>query len=216
VTRAIRVVLADDHTLVRSGLRALLEGLEGVEIVAEASDGRDAVRLAVQYRPDVVVMDIAMPELNGLEAAEQITKECPEVRVLILSMYGDEAYVAAALAAGAAGYVMKSGGAVELELGLRAVARGQSYLTPAVAKQVLAGTVGPGAAAERWRLTPRQRETLQLIAEGHSTKEIAHKLGVSVKTVETHRAQLMERLDIHDVAGLVRYAIRAKLVLPES
>ncbi len=216
MTRAIRVVLADDHTLVRSGLRALLEGLEGVEIVAEASDGRDAVRLAVQYRPDVVVMDIAMPELNGLEAAEQITKECPEVRVLILSMYGDEAYVAAALAAGAAGYVMKSGGAVELELGLRAVARGQSYLTPAVAKQVLAGTVGPGAAAERWRLTPRQRETLQLIAEGHSTKEIAHKLGVSVKTVETHRAQLMERLDIHDVAGLVRYAIRAKLVLPES
>ena len=216
MTRAIRVVLADDHTLVRSGLRALLEGLEGVEIVAEAADGRDAVRLAVQHRPDVVVMDIAMPELNGLEAAEQITKECPEVRVLILSMHADEAYVAAALAAGAAGYVMKSGGAAELELGLRAVARGQSYLTPAVAKQVLAGTVGPGAAAERWRLTPRQRETLQLIAEGHSTKEIAHKLGVSVKTVETHRAQLMERLDIHDVAGLVRYAIRAKLVLPES
>ncbi len=215
MTRPIRVVLADDHTLVRSGLRALLEGLAGVEVVAEAADGRDAVRLAVQHRPNVVVMDIAMPELNGLEAAERITNECPEVRVLILSMHADEAYVAAALAAGAAGYVMKSGGAVELELGLRAVARGESYLTPAVAKQVIAG-VGSGGAVDRRRLTPRQRETLQLIAEGHSTKTIAHKLGVSVKTVETHRAQLMERLDIHDVAGLVRYAIRAKLVLPES
>jgi DNA-binding NarL/FixJ family response regulator len=216
VTRAIRVVLADDHTLVRSGLRALLQGLRGVEVVAEAADGREAVRLAVQHRPDVVLMDIAMPELNGLEATERIRKECPEVGVLILSMHIDEAYVAAALAAGAAGYVLKNAGAVELELGVRAVARGQSYLTPAVAKQVVSGAAGPEAAAGRLRLTPRQRETLQLIAEGHSTKAIAQKLGVSVKTVETHRAQLMERLDIHDVAGLVRYAIRVKLVPPDA
>ena len=216
MTRPIRVVLADDHTLVRSGLRALLQGLRGVEVVAEAADGREAVRLAVQHRPHVMLMDIAMPELNGLEATERMRKECPEVRVLILSMHLDEAYVSAALVAGAAGYVLKNAGAVELELGVRAVARGESYLTPAVAKQVVSGAAGPAAAADRRRLTPRQRETLQLIAEGHSTKAIAQKLGVSVKTVETHRAQLMERLHIHDVAGLVRYAIRARLVPPES
>ncbi len=213
----IRVLIADDHTLVRSGFRALLEQLEGVHVVAEAADGRDAIRLTQQRRPDVVVMDISMPDLNGIEATRRIRKQFPDVRVLLLSMHSSEEYVAEALAAGAAGYMIKDAGAVELDIALRAIARGESYLSPSVAKKVVSGQVRPGdrVAGAPGQLTGRQREVLQLIAEGYSTKEIARKLDLSVKTVETHRANMMGRLDIHDVAGLVRYAVRKGLVAPE-
>lgn len=215
--RLTRILLADDHTLVRSGFRALLEQLEGVEVVAEAADGREALRLIEAHRPDIVLMDIAMPELNGLEATARITKQFPDVRVILLSMHANEEYVSEALRTGAAGYMLKDAAAVELELALRAVMSGESYLSPAVATRVVAAQAratdtGSGLA----RLTPRQREILQLIAEGNSTKAIARKLGVSVKTVETHRAKLMERLDIHDIAGLVRYAIRVGIVTSEE
>jgi DNA-binding NarL/FixJ family response regulator len=211
----IRVILADDHTLVRSGMRALLDQLQGIEVVAEASDGRAALELVERYRPHVVLMDIAMPELNGIEAAERIVRHHPDVRVILLSMHSDEAYVTKALDVGAAGYVLKNADAAELEMAVRAVARGDGYLSPAVARHVVRGAVRRGE-SDTTQLTPRQREILQLIAEGASTKQIAAKLGLSVKTVETHRAKLMERLDIHDVAGLVRYAIRAGFIGPEA
>jgi DNA-binding NarL/FixJ family response regulator len=213
----IRVVLADDHTLVRSGIRALLERFDDVEMVGEAANGREALELVEKHRPDIVLMDIAMPELNGLEAARRIHQLFPTTRVLLLSMYDNEEYVAEALAIGAAGYVLKDASAAELDIAVHAVARGESYLSPAVAKRIVEGQVPPGGegAVGLQRLTPRQREILQLIAEGNSSKEIARKLELSVKTVETHRTQLMERLDIHDIAGLVRYAIRVGLVKPE-
>lgn len=207
-----RVLLADDHTLVRSGMRALLDGLPGIDVVAEAADGRDALGKVAELRPHVVLMDIAMPELNGLDAAAQIHARFPEVRVILLSMHAEEEYVARALAVGAAGYVLKSADAEELAQAIHAVARGGSYLSPAVASQVASGRVQAGRPGPE--LTPRQREILQLIAEGSSTRQIAAKLGVSVKTVETHRAKLMERLEIYDVAGLVRYAIRHGLAAP--
>lgn len=210
--RPIRVVLADDHALVRSGMRALLEQLDGVVVVGEAADGREAVAQVARLRPHVVLMDISMPELNGLEATERLRREHPEVRTILLSMHADEAYVGRALAVGAAGYVLKSAGAVELELAIRAVARGDSFLSPAVARRVMRG--GLPTSEPEPSLSARQREVLQLIAESNSTKQIAAKLGLSPKTVETHRANLMARLSIRDVPGLVRYAIRAGLVDP--
>ncbi len=210
----IRVLIADDHTLVRAGIRALLQGLEGVEVVAEAGDGREAMALALVHRPDVLVTDIAMPHVSGLELAARVACELPGARVIILSMYGNEEYASRALQAGAAGYLLKDSGLAELELAVRAVARGETYLSPAVSKHVIADYLRRtgGAPPESGSLTPRQRQVLQLIAEGKTTKAIARLLGVSVKTVETHRAQLMDRLDIHDVAGLVRHAIRIGLV----
>ena len=210
----IRVLIADDHTLVRAGIRALLQGLEGVEVVAEAGDGREAMALALVHRPDVLVTDIAMPHVSGLELAGRVARELPEARVIILSMYGNEEYASRALQAGAAGYLLKDSGLAELELAVRAVARGETYLSPAVSKHVIADYLRRtgGAPPESGSLTPRQRQVLRLIAEGKTTKAIARLLGVSVKTVETHRAQLMDRLDIHDVAGLVRHAIRIGLV----
>ncbi len=210
----IRVLIADDHTLVRAGIRALLQGLEGVEVVAEAGDGREAMALAQVHRPDVVVTDIAMPHVSGLELAGRVARELPEARVIILSMHGNEEYASRALQAGAAGYLLKDSGLAELELAVRAVARGETYLSPAVSKHVIADYLRRtgGAPPESGSLTPRQRQVLRLIAEGKTTKAIARVLGVSVKTVETHRAQLMDRLDIHDVAGLVRHAIRIGLV----
>ena len=210
----IRVLIADDHTLVRAGIRALLQGLEGVEVVAEAGDGREAMALAEVHRPDVLVTDIAMPHVSGLELAGRVARELPEARVIILSMHGNEEYASRALQAGAAGYLLKDSGLAELELAVRAVARGETYLSPAVSKHVIADYLRRtgGAPPESGSLTPRQRQVLRLIAEGKTTKAIARLLGVSVKTVETHRAQLMDRLDIHDVAGLVRHAIRIGLV----
>jgi DNA-binding NarL/FixJ family response regulator len=214
---AVRVMLVDDHKLVRAGLRALLESLEGVEVVAEAAHGREALSLMPGHHPDIVLMDIGMPEMNGLEATTRIVKEFPASRVIILSMHSSEEYVLKALRAGAAGYLIKDAGSAELEVAVRAVARGESYLSPAVSKLVVGEYMRRVSGEENPLdvLTPRQREILQLLAEGHNTQDIAQILNISVKTVETHRAQIMDRLDIHDLAGLVRYAIRAGLIDPE-
>lgn len=217
----IRVVLVDDHTIVRAGLRALLDSLDGVHVVAEASNGREALDRIRTHQPAVVLMDIAMPGLNGLEATVQVVQAWPHIGVIILSMHANEEYVMQALDAGASGYLLKNVTTTELELAVRAVARQESYLSSAISKHVIAEylrwasgqqrRVGP-APAPYQLLTSRQREILQLIAEGHTTKEIAALLHVSISTVETHRTQLMQRLDIHDVAGLVRYAVRIGLL----
>jgi len=216
--KPVRILITDDHTLVRAGFRALLQSIEGLEVVAEAGDGREALLLVAAKNPDLVFMDIGMAGLNGLDATARITKDFPTVRVIILSMHTNEEYVLQALRAGAVGYLLKESGTAELELAVWAVARGETYLSPAVSKYVIADYVRRvgGEPNSLARLTPRQREVLQLIAEGHTTQEIAHTLKISVKTVETHRSQLMERLQIHDIAGLVRYAIRVGLVLPND
>jgi DNA-binding NarL/FixJ family response regulator len=216
--RPIRVLLAEDHTLVRAGFRSLLENLPDMQVVAEAGDGREALRLIEEHQPDIVLMDISMPGLNGLEAAARVASKFSYVRVLILSMHANEEYVLQALRAGVAGYLLKDADPAELEHAITAAARGEIYLSPPLSKRVIADYVRRigDESSSLERLTPRQREVLQLIAEGHTTKEIACILDVSVKTVETHRAQLMEQLDIHDVAGLVRYAMRVGLVSPET
>ncbi|CAE6691844.1 MAG: response regulator transcription factor [Nitrospira sp.] len=210
----IRVLLAEDHTLVRAGFRALLEKLDKVEVVGEVSDGREAVRAARALAPDVVLMDIAMSGMNGLEATSRMRQECPKAKVIMLTMYTNEEYLKEALRSGASGYLLKDADRSELELALKTVCRGETYLTSAMAKFTLDAYCreGTAAAGPLGKLTARQREILQLIAEGSSTKEIAHRLDLSVKTVETHRAQLMERLEIHDVPGLVRLAIRTGLI----
>jgi DNA-binding NarL/FixJ family response regulator len=216
--KPIRVLLADDHELFRAGIRSLLEKVTGVEIGGEAGTGREALRLIQSQPPDVVLMDIMMPELNGLDAAARVAAKFPNVRVIILSMNAAEEYVLQALRAGAAGYLLKNVRPVELELAIKAVARGETYLCSAVSKHVMEAYIqrvgGHGSSVER--LTPRQREVLQLVVEGNSTKEIARKLELSIKTVEMHRTQLMATLDIHDVAGLVRYAIRVGLIAPDA
>jgi DNA-binding NarL/FixJ family response regulator len=218
----IRVALADDHNLVRAGIRALLERLPGVEVVGEASDGREALALVVREKPDIALLDIGMPELNGLEAAPRIAREAPRTRVVILSMHADEKHVAQALQLGVAGYVLKDSCADELPVLVRAVMRGETYLSPGISKQVVEALKARMSGAPQGDpalpdpLTARQREILQLVAEGKSTKEIAATLNLSVKTVETHRMQIMNRLQIRDVAGLVRYAIRAGLITADS
>ncbi len=215
---AIRIVLADDHALVRAGVRSLLASIPGVEVVAEARDGHEAIALVEKWRPRLVLMDIAMPGLNGLEATARLSKSHPETAVIILSMHAAEEYALQALRAGAAGYLLKDADLSELELAIGAVARGQTYLSPAMSKHLV--TDYRRRLAEQPdpldRLTPRHREVLQLLAEGQTTKDIAARLKLSVKTVETHRAQLMDRLDIHDLAGLVRFAIRVGLVAPDA
>jgi DNA-binding NarL/FixJ family response regulator len=215
---ALRIVLVENHALVRAGIRSLLEKLADLEVVAEVGDGRAALSVIAQHQPDVVLMDIKMAGLNGLEATTRIMRDLPGVRVVILSMYANEEYVIQALRAGASGYLLKDAGTAELEVAVRAAARGETYLSPAISRRMIQDYLqvvgGEGGALEQ--LTPRQREVLQLVAEGHSVKEIAQILQVSIKTVETHRAQLMERLDIYDVAGLVRYAIRVGLVAPDE
>jgi DNA-binding NarL/FixJ family response regulator len=216
--RPIRILLADDHALVRAGFSALLKKLPGIEVIAEAADGREALALTKAHQPDLVLMDVSMAKLNGLEAAAHIIREYPNVRVLMLSAHANEDYVKQALLAGAAGYLLKGASLAELELAIQAVVRGETYLSPAISKQVVADYIRrvESEASPLELLTPRQREILQLIAEGHSNKEIARMLHVSAKTIETHRTQLMERLDIHDVAGLVRYAIRAGVLSPDE
>jgi DNA-binding NarL/FixJ family response regulator len=214
----VRILLADDHTLVRAGMRSLLKDISGVEVVAEASTGREAIDLVEQHEPDIVLMDIAMSGLNGLEAAENIIKTHPHCRVIILSMHSSKEYVLKALHIGVKGYLIKDAATSELEVALRAVERGETYLSPAVSTQLVGqhGEFLPGTGSAPEALTPRQREIIQLIAEGKSTKEIATILNVSVKTVDSHRTQLMERLNIHDVAGLVRYAMRTGLISPDK
>jgi DNA-binding NarL/FixJ family response regulator len=210
----LRVLLVDDHALVRAGIRALIEDIEGASVVAEADNGRDAVELAKQWRPHVAVLDISMRELNGIEATARIVAEVPGVRVLILSMHTTGDFVRRAMKAGASGYLIKDSAPLELTLALQALMRGETFLSSRISNAFLSGMLDGGVPGEAplESLTARQREVLQLIAEGNSTKEIAFALKVSAKTVETHRAALMERLGIRDVAGLVLYAVRQKLV----
>jgi DNA-binding NarL/FixJ family response regulator len=206
-----RVLLADDHTLVRAGLRKLLESIDGVEVVGEAGDGLQLLEQAEKLQPNLILMDIAMPGLNGLEATARVVKAWPDIRVLILSMHQNEEYVRQALRHGATAYMLKDAAPLELEFAIKAVLRGES---PAVSKGVVSDYVQRLRSDDQQAdpLTPRQREVLQLIAEGLSTKEVARRLDLSVKTVETHRSQLMKQLDIHEVTGLVRYAMRVGLV----
>jgi DNA-binding NarL/FixJ family response regulator len=213
----IRVLIADDHALVRAGIRGLLTAGPGVEVVAETGDGAETIVLVARHRPDVVLLDLGLPGMHGLDVIARLTRLHPEVRIVVLSMHTADPYVVAALRAGAAGYVVKSGRASELTVAVHAAARGEQYLSPEIARQVIEGYLrnGTGETLPAASLTARQREILQLIAEGHTTKEIAGRLGLSVKTVEAHRWQLMRRLDIHDLAGLVRYAIGVGLVSPE-
>lgn len=216
--KPIRIVLADDHALVRAGIRTLCESFAGVAVVAEAADGKQALEMVKAHHPDVVLMDIAMKELNGLDATAQIKRERPHVHVIILSMHTAEDYVLQALKAGAAGYLLKDAAVPELETAITAVMRGEVYLSPQISKLVVQSYLQHVGAVEGplGVLTPRQREILQLIAQGRSAKDIAYRLGLSVKTVETHRAQIMERLGVHDIAGLVRFAIRVGLVSSEK
>ena len=220
----IRVLLADDHALFRAGVRMLLEHMDGVEVIGEVADGREAVRLSGGLQPDVVLMDITMTGLNGLEATAQIVADCPRTRVIIVSMHLNEQYVMQAVRAGAAGYLLKDAASNELEQAVRAVARGDTYLDQAASKHLLTAYRGRRESKTNSEeheptptdvLTSRQREILQLIAEGHTTKEIASLLHRSEKTIEGHRSRLMSQLDIHDVVGLVRYAIRIGLIPPD-
>ncbi|HYV86532.1 MAG TPA: response regulator transcription factor [Patescibacteria group bacterium] len=213
----MRIVLADDHTLVRAGIRSLLVSIPDVQVVAESDDGREALELIARHRPDVALIDIGMPGLSGLEVARRTAKESPRTRVIILSMHGDRTHVTQALRAGVAGYLLKGAAVAELPLALEAVMRGETYLTPKISQTVVQGYLDKSGEAEQdplKGLTARQREILHLIAEGRTTREMAGLLHVSVKTIETHRLRLMERLDIHDVAGLVRFAVRSGLISP--
>jgi DNA-binding NarL/FixJ family response regulator len=215
---AVRVILADDHALVRAGIRALLEKLPGIEVVGEAANGREALDMIKKSAPNLILLDISMAELGGLEALPRIVKDFPAVKVLILSGHANEEYVLRALRSGAAGYLVKEAAAEELELAIKAIAQNQTYLSPSVSRTVVESYLQRAAGEEGpiEQLTARQREVLQLIAEGKNTKEIAGTLDISVKTVEAHRLQLMARLGIHDVPGLVRYAIRSGLVSSEK
>jgi DNA-binding NarL/FixJ family response regulator len=214
----VRILLADDHTLVRAGIRSLLASIENVEVVGEASDGHEAVRQVDEAHPHLVLLDIMMPGLNGLEALARIHREHPEVRVIILSMNAAEEYVLQALRAGASGYLLKNVSPTELAMAVKAVAGGETYLSTSVSRHVIDAYLKRtgSQAGPLESLTSRQREILQLIAEGRTTKEIAKRLDLSVKTVETHRTQLMDRLGIHDIAGLVRFAIREGLIEPQA
>ena len=215
---SVRILLADDHTLVRAGIRALLDATDGITVVAESGDGREALELIIKHRPDVALLDIAMPGMSGLEVARRCAQESPRTKVIILSMHADATHVRQAMRAGVAGYLVKGAAVTELPVAVHSVMRGETYLTPQVSKTVVDGFLreDAGEAGPLEGLTDRQREILQLVAEGQSTKEIARTLDLSVKTVETHRARIMERLGIRDVAGLVRFAIRSGLVSPNE
>lgn len=213
--RPLRLLLADDHILVRAGLRALLDGIEGVTVVAEADNGEQAVALALEHKPDIALLDITMPGINGLQAAERILAQLPDTRVIMLSMHSGEEYVNRALALGVSGYLVKDAATRELRSALEAVAAGETYLSPRITSQLLGSRTRPGEPAQKSALTTRQLEVLRLLALGRSVKEIAHDLELSAKTVETYRAQIMARLDLHDIASLVRYAIRTGLISAE-
>jgi DNA-binding NarL/FixJ family response regulator len=211
----LRILLADDHTVVRQGLRKVLEERQDWQVVAEAGDGREAVRLAEQHKPDVAVIDVAMPLLNGIETTRQISRRVPGVRILILSMHSDEAYVTQVLKAGAIGYLLKDSADVDLLQAVSAVSQGKSFFSPAIARLVLDDDVrqGGGHAIDRYEsLSEREREVFQLVAEGKTNKEIAALLFISPATVETHRARIMEKLDLHSAAEIVLYAVRRGVV----
>ncbi|HMZ50839.1 response regulator transcription factor [Candidatus Sumerlaeota bacterium] len=216
--REIRLLVADDHTIVRQGLRKLLETEPGVEVVGEATDGRDAVTKAMDLMPDIVLMDLSMPGLHGLEATRQITKRLPKTRVLILSMHKNEAYVLQALQSGASGFVLKDSASEEVLTAIRSVSRGDSYLSPSISRVLIEdylrlSTPGAGGAKSLYdTLTVREREIFQLLAEGLKNQEIAERLHVSVKTVETHRAHIMEKLNLNNIAELVKYSIEIGIV----
>jgi len=214
----IRILLTDDHKLFRAGIRAVLQTLGDVEVVAEAADGREALRLVAAHRPDVILMDILMPNLNGLDAAARMARASPDTRVIMLSMNADEDSVLKALRAGAVGYLVKTADPAELELAIRTAVRGGKFLSSAVSERVIDACLRriDKEQTSLERLTPRQREVLQLVAEGHTTKNIARKLDIGVKTAEAYRGELMKALDIHDIASLTRYAIRAGLVSLDS
>jgi len=213
-----RILLVDDHALVRAGIRALLESLPRLEVVGETGDGLEAVRLVREIEPDAILLDITLPGLNGLEVAARVARLGVGTRVLVLSMHASPEYAARAFAAGAAGYLIKDSAFDELAAALEAIGAGRRYLSRAIdaaqvaefERRVASGATGLDG------LTPRQRQILQLVAEGLGTRQIAERLFLSVKTVETHRAQIMQRLDIYDVPGLVRFAIRHGLLPPES
>jgi two-component system response regulator NreC len=212
----IRVLLADDHTIVRKGLRSLLEAEAGIEVVEEAQDGREAVAKVEQLLPDVVVMDISMPLLNGLEATRQIRELFPEVQVVILTVHTNEEYIYQILRAGASGYVVKRAAPNELMLAIHAAHRGETFLSPSVSRRVVEDYIQQAEAVmgedSYDRLTSREREVLQLVAEGFTSRDIAGMLHISVKTVEAHRAHLMDKLDIHSTAELTQYAIHKGVI----
>ena len=212
--KPVRVLIADDHILVRSGIRELLEGIDDVAVVAEAGDGLEALRLIEEHAPDILFLDINMPGLNGFDVLDQVSKKFPEVRAIVLTVHDSEEYVMRALNLGAMGYLAKSAASTELELAIKTVARKEKYVSAELSRKIFLEHVIDAARGRRplAELTPRQLQVLRMIAEGHTTKGIALNLDISAKTVESHRAQLMERLSIRDVAGLVRYSIKMGLV----
>jgi DNA-binding NarL/FixJ family response regulator len=211
-----RVLLADDHALVRAGIRALLARIQGIEVVGEAGDGREALQMIKDLRPDIALLDVTMPGFNGLEVLAETNRLFPDLRVIILTMHDAAEYAMEVMHAGAAGFLAKSAAANELREALETVVRGETYVSGEVSRKALLQQKKETEHSQLMkRITPRQREILTLVAEGYSTRDIAGTLHISVKTVESHRAQLMERLDIHEVAGLVRYAIRMGLVKVE-
>ncbi len=215
----IRVLLADDHKIIRQGLRSLLEKQQGMEVVAEAEDGRSAVRLAAELAPDVVIMDVTMPDLNGFEATKQIISKSPDIKVVALSMHSDSLFVTEMLKSGAAGYLLKDCAFEELAKAIRTVLDNKIYLSPAISGVVLEDYIqrlSKTSFSSPDVISDREREVLQLMAEGYSTKKIAQKLHISVKTVETHRRQMMSKLDIHTIAELTKYAIRKGLTSLEK
>jgi two-component system, NarL family, response regulator NreC len=216
VMSTIRVLLADDHGVVRKGLRFLIENEEGFQVVGEAGDGREAIRLAKELTPDVVVMDIAMPQLNGIDATAQVLKASPSTKVLILSMHNDESYILRALEAGAKGYILKETAEDYLLSAIRGVAQGKPFFSPAIAQTLLEDYMRSlqqkGQQDSYSLLTDREKEVLQLLAEGRSNKDVAQLLDLSVYTVETHRTRIMQKLNLHNTAELVLYAVRKKLI----
>jgi two-component system response regulator NreC len=215
----IKILVADDHKIVRDGLRTLIEKENGMEVIAEAEDGRSAVKQAKKLLPDIVIMDITMPDLNGIDATRAIFEETPEVKVIALSMHSDRRFVSGMLEAGASAYLLKDSAFEELATAIRTVVANQIYLSPKIADIVVRRFVSKSASTERsafTELTKREREVLQLLAEGVSTKKIAGRLNLSVKTVETHRANIMDKLDIHTISELVKYAIREGLTSLEK